>query len=249
MLGVVEVEAGVEWWVLKDQINWMQASAAHLARVQEKLVEMAAVAERAIAKSFLPDLDREFQEGKRAISAIVDGFSGRQPPEARLGELPLFLGFSPHDADGVNLYTRFQGGRLSVPFAEHIWGADNHLFHEGGERLFKSLTGEERSYRRTHGIPTTNLFPQTAHELKARRLRNLFDPEFGGLHSGELAERMHTQVRRAMNQIAVLAGRCASEFSSIAAQAEHLPNRSQAEAWIAEVSDPEAWLKAHLASS
>ena len=249
MLGVVEAEAGVEWWVFKDQINWMQASAAHLARVQERLLEMAEVAELAIDKSFRPELDHEFQEGKRAISAIVDGYSGRQQPEARLDKLPLFLGFSPHDAEGVNLYTRFQGGRLSVPFAEHIWGAGNHLFHEGGELLFKPLTGEERSYRRTHGISATNLFPQTAHELKARRLRNLFDPEFGGLHSSELAERMHTQVRRAMNQIAVLAGRCASEFASISAQAEHLPNQGQVKKWIAEVSDPEAWLKAHLANS
>ena len=249
MLGVVEAEAGVEWWVLKDQINWMQASAAHLARVQERLLEMAAAAEQAVRKGSRPELDADFQEGKAAISAIVDGYSGRQQPEARLGDLPLFLGFSPHDAAGVNLYTRFQGGRLSVPFAEEIWGADNHLFCDGGERLFKPLTGEERSYRRTHGIPATNLFPQTAHELKARRLRNLFDPEFGGLRSASSSEWMDRQVRRAMNQIAVLAGRCASEFASIAAQAEHLPNRQQAEEWIAQVRDPEAWLKAHLANS
>jgi hypothetical protein len=246
MLGVVEADAGVEWWVLRDQINWMQASAAHLGRVQERLQEMAELAERAIRKGCQKHLDEEFQEGKCRLSKIIDGLSGRHEPEARLGELPLFLGYSPHEAEGVNLYTRFQGGRLSVPFAEHIWGADNHLFHEGSERHFRPLTTEERSYRRTHGIPTTNLFPQTSTELKLRRESNLFDPDFGGLFSSHLAERMHTQIRRAMNQIAVLAGRCSSEFAAIQVQVEQLPDRRQAEQWIAEVADPEAWLKAHL---
>ena len=172
---------------------WRKASARYLGQIQELLGQMAQLAQA--GANF--ERDQLFSDLKRQISLLIDGNSGQFSPQATLDGVPLFLGYR-----GINLYTRYSGGRparVSVPFAEHVWGADNGKAMR--EHLFVPLTEGERRFRQVRGIGPQNPIPQTAQEVIARRRLNIFDGEYGSLRSEAMAERMYRQVRAAMGQI------------------------------------------------
>ncbi len=222
---------------------WLAASNRYLAQIQECLNEMSGIALEAradgLSRVVIEGLDRDFQKLKKRISLIIDGNSGAKEPEAKIGDLPLFLGYVPEAGwPGINLYTRYGAGKLSVAFAEGVWGADNNRPLSEG---FTPVTESERRYRRQHGIGKSNCFPQTSRELLVRRLGNIFDLHFGTLRTREGASRMYTQVRRSCAQISGIASKQAAFFSRLEEGA------GQVQQWLSmiERGNRKNWIGAH----
>lgn len=112
------------------------------------------------------------------------------------------------------------GGRTSVRFASHVWGADNYRIDhlDAADPDFKALTAQERDFRTANSISSTDLDPRTYEEKIARRKLNIFDPEFGNLQSKENASRMFDQLGRAIDQISIFITREDSKAESLKQQ-------------------------------
>lgn len=98
------------------------------------------------------------------------------------------------------------GNVTSVRFGEWVWGADNDRIGEDFN-TFRALTADERAYRVANGVPATDLDAKTYAEKVERRMRNVFDDEYGNLLASDNTDRMLVQLENAVKQITGLMAR------------------------------------------
>jgi flagellin-like hook-associated protein FlgL len=131
-------------------------------------------------------------------------------------------------SDQTNVELAGMGGATSLPFAEHVWGADNYRLDRltSSVATFVPLTEEESTYRATNSIPTTDTAPKTGAEKLARRKLNIFDPQYGNVKNPENSTRMLAQVQRAIDQISIIMTRSDAKAANLQEQFSFLQRAS-----------------------